>query len=80
MSIINVTEARRNLYKLIAQVNASHTPVIITGKNANGVVIAQSDWEDLQETLYLSSIPNMNDSIKQGMKESTKDCDTELKW
>jgi antitoxin YefM len=47
----------------------SHEPVVITGKRNNAVLVSQEDWNNIQETLYLSSIPGMVESIKAAASE-----------
>ena len=59
MTTVNVTEARANLYKLIDDASVSHEPVVITGKRGNAVLLAESDWNAINETLYLLSVPGM---------------------
>lgn len=80
MSNITVTEARGNLYRLIDETAESHQPIIISGKRNNAVLLSEQDWNAIQETLYLLSIPGMRESIRQGMETNTKDCDKELNW
>ena len=80
MTTLNVTEARSNLYRLMEEVADSHDPVIITGKNVNSVLMSESDWSAIQETLYLLSIPGMRESIKSGLNTDLKDCDKDIEW
>jgi prevent-host-death family protein len=80
MTTKKVTEARANLYGLIDEANASHDPILITGKRANAVLISEDDWRSIQETLYLLSIPGMRSSILQGIETPLKDCSKVLKW
>jgi antitoxin YefM len=77
---INITNARKDLYKLVQQVIESHEPVHITGKQGSAVIISEEDWMNIEETLYLSSIPGMRESIIDGLKGSIDECDEELKW
>ena len=74
------TKARANLYKIIDDARKSHRPVVITGRRSNAVVISEDDWNAIQETLYLSSIPGMRESIVKGMETSIEDCDKEVHW
>jgi len=69
MEICNVSKARANLYQLIAKANKTSVPVLITGKESNAVLVSESDWKAMQETLYLMSIPGMTESIKRGREE-----------
>ena len=49
-------------------------PVLITGKNGNAVLISEEDWNAIQETLYLTSILGMAESLIQGKESSLEDC------
>lgn len=79
MNTISATKARDNLYQLIADVNSSSVPVMITNsKGKNAVMISEDDWNAINETLYLMSIPGMAESIVEGMNTPVEDCLTEL--
>ena len=80
MNTLTASEARSNLYRLMDQVTESHQPIVISGKRTNSVLVSAEDWEAIQETLYLLSVPGMRKSIKQGMAEPVKNCAKELKW
>jgi prevent-host-death family protein len=67
MSSISATEARRRLYFLIDEVGESHEPVQINGKRGNAVLLSEADWNAIQETLHLVSIPGMRESILEGL-------------
>jgi PHD/YefM family antitoxin component YafN of YafNO toxin-antitoxin module len=58
----------------------SHQPILISGKRTNSVLVSAEDWEAIQETLYLLSVPGMRESIKEGMAEPLEECDKELDW
>jgi prevent-host-death family protein len=64
---ISATEARKRLYALIDEVSESHKPVQITGKRGNAVLLSEADWNAIQETLHLVSIPGMRESILEGI-------------
>tara|TARA_B110000261_G_scaffold161149_1_gene202083 strand:- start:468 stop:710 length:243 start_codon:yes stop_codon:yes gene_type:complete len=80
MTTLNVTEARANLYKLIDDTSISHEPVVITGKRGNAVLLAEDDWNAINETLHLLSVPGMRESILEGMQEGIDKSATELEW
>ena len=80
MTTVNVTEARANLYKLIDDASASHEPVVITGKRGNAVLLSEGDWNAINETLYLLSVPGMRESIIEGMQANLDETSTELEW
>ncbi len=80
MSTVSATEARRRLYALIDEVGQSHEPVQITSKRGNAVLLAESDWRSIQETLHLVSIPGMRESIPQGMARDVSELSSEPGW
>ena len=80
MTTLKVTEARANLYKLIDDTLVNHESVVITGKRGNAVLLAEDDWNGINETLDLLSVPGMRESILEGMQESTDSAVTELNW
>jgi antitoxin YefM len=80
MTTKKATDARANLYGLIDETNASHEPILITGKRASAVLVGEDDWRSIQETLYLLSIPGMRESIRQGLRIPLEKCSMTLKW
>ncbi len=80
MRTVNITSARNNLFQLVTEAAENHIPIQITGKRDNAVLISEQDWRDIQETLYLVSIPKMRDSIIEGLNTPIDECATELKW
>ena len=80
MSTTNATKARQNLFRLIDQVNDSHEPVVITGKKGSAVLVSESDWKAIEETLYLNSIPGMAASIREGIDTPTSGLDESVEW
>jgi prevent-host-death family protein len=80
MNILTASEARANLYRLLDQTSETHQPITITGKRNSAVLISSEDWESIQETLYLLSVPGMRDSIREGMEEPIDSCSKELDW
>ncbi len=80
MATITASEARANLYRLIDQAAESHNPVFISGKRRGAVLVSEDDWNAIQETLFLLSIPGMRESIKEAMAEPLSESSTELDW
>lgn len=77
---VTASEARANLYRLIDEINASHRPVVIAGKRSSAVLVSTGDWDAIQETLYLLSVPGMRESIRKGMAEPLEKSAKEVKW
>ena len=80
MNILNATEARSKLYRLIDEAAENHEPIVITGKRRNAVLISEEDWNAISETMYLLSVPGMRESIKEGLNEKLTNCSKELDW
>ena len=80
MNSITVTDARKTLCKLINESADSHEPILITGKNANAVLISEEDWNAVNETLHLLSIQGMRESIVEGLQTPIEGCDETIKW
>lgn len=65
MRTITATSARANFFGLIDETAEAHEPILITAKRNNAVLISEEDWRSIEETLYLSSIPGMVESIRE---------------
>jgi PHD/YefM family antitoxin component YafN of YafNO toxin-antitoxin module len=80
MQTFTASAARANLYRLIDQTAESHQPIHIAGKRKSAVLVAEEDWQAIQETLHLLAVPGMRESIKAGMAEPLTESATELDW
>lgn len=78
MRTISATSARADIYGLIDDALSSHEPIQITGRRGNAVLVGESDWRSIQETLYLTSIPGMRESILEGMAQPDETCSREI--
>jgi antitoxin YefM len=54
---ITASEARRNLFPLIEQVNDDHTVVEIVSRRGNAVLMSAEEYAALAETAYLLRSP-----------------------
>ena len=79
-SVLTASEARANLYRLMDQVADTHEPILITGKRRDSVLVAAEDWQAIQETLHLLSVPGMRESIHEGMAEPLDESAKDLDW
>ncbi|MBQ2872668.1 MAG: type II toxin-antitoxin system Phd/YefM family antitoxin [Bacilli bacterium] len=85
MSTINITNARQNLFKLVADVNVGFNPItIVNNKGKNAVLISEEEWKNIEETLYLSSLPgfveDINDIRKNEDWSKAKEFKPDEKW
>lgn len=74
MKSIPVSQARANLFKLLDEAAATNEPVLITGKRNNAVLISEEDWRSIQETLYLSQITGLKESLIEGKNTPVEEC------
>ena len=85
MSTINITNARANLFQLVADVNVGFNPItIVNNKGKNAVLISEDEWKNIEETLFLSSIPgyveNINDIKNNEEWEKAKEYKKDEEW
>lgn len=85
MSTINITNARQNLFQLVSDVNVGFNPItIVNNKGKNAVLISEDEWKNIEETLYLSSIPgfvnNVNEIRKNENWKTAKEYKPDEEW
>ena len=82
MKTITATEARARLFRLIDEVTDEHQPMLVTGKRNNAVLISEQDWREIEETLYLLSVPGLKEDLLEGVRMPVADCVAEdkLDW
>ncbi len=80
MKTLTATQARKDIYRLLDEASDTHQPIQITGKRSNAVLVSEEDWRAIQETLYLSSFPGMQESIVEGMNTPLEETEEELDW
>lgn len=78
--VMTASEARSDIYNLMDETAQTHEPILITGKRNNVVMLSQEDWKAIEETLYLNSIPNMTDSIKDAMNSDDNEFSDDIEW
>jgi len=54
---ITASEARKNLFPLIEQVNDDRTPIQITSRRGDAVLLSRADYDALEETAHLLRCP-----------------------
>ena len=80
MRTVTVTSARNNLFNLIKETAEASEPIHITGKKQNAVLLSEEDWNSIQETLFLLSIPGMREKLIEGMNTPIEECSDKLVW
>jgi antitoxin YefM len=80
MPVLSVTNVKEKLDDILEEVQHTYEPLIIAGEKYSAVLISEEAWRSIEETLYLTSIPGMKESIVEGMKERIEDCATTIEW
>lgn len=80
MATFTVSDARKRLYSLIDEVKETRRPVQIVGKRNSAILISEEDWRAIEETLHLTAIPGMRESIQKGLKTPVEKCDEDPGW
>ncbi|MDQ3321193.1 MAG: type II toxin-antitoxin system Phd/YefM family antitoxin [Acidobacteriota bacterium] len=66
--VITASQAKDKIEILIDETAKSHRPILITANNHNAVLLSEEDWNALQETLYLLSVPGIHKSVVAELK------------
>ena len=81
MNSINITNARQNLFQLVSDVNVGYNPItIVNSKGDNAVLISENEWKNIEETLYLESIPGFSKIDKNEDWSKSELYDSDKEW
>jgi PHD/YefM family antitoxin component YafN of YafNO toxin-antitoxin module len=80
MPVLTVKNAKEKLDIILEEIQDTYEPLIIAGEKHSAVLISEDAWRSIEETLYLSSIPGMKESIINGMNEKIENCTTTIEW
>ena len=69
MVVTNISVLRKNLFSTIDNVIEYNDPITISTKKGNVVILSESDYKSLVETIYLTSQKGLVKKIKDGEKE-----------
>lgn len=78
----NATNFRKNMYNVLKQTVLFNEPVNISTKDGNAVLISESDYRGLLETLHLTSQPQMEEKLLEGKSTPLEECisEDEVEW
>ena len=80
VTTLTTAEASKRLDEVLDTLAESHEVVQIAGQRHCGVLVSEDDWRAIQETLYLTSVPGMKESIVEGLRTPLDQCAKELDW
>jgi antitoxin YefM len=70
MQTMSISETRANLKAVLDRVVADKAPIAITRQKGEGVVmVSQSEWESIEETLHLLASPANAKRLMEGIAE-----------
>ncbi len=78
----SITNFRKNIYTILSQTIKFNEPVNINTKDGNAIILSEEDYNGLIETLYLSNMPKVKESIVDGLNTSIEECieEDEVEW
>lgn len=74
MTNTNISTFRNRIFEYVEQAIVYGDVVNVSTKHGNAVVISEEDYNSMIETLHLSSIPGMVESIKAAVQEPLEEC------
>ncbi len=80
MTTLKASDAGERLDQILEEASDAHQPVLIAGSRRNGVLVAEEDWNAIQETLHLLSVPGMRESIVEGLATPVAECSEAPGW
>jgi PHD/YefM family antitoxin component YafN of YafNO toxin-antitoxin module len=71
MKIMSQSQARKNLFSIAKEVNETGVPVMATNKDTDKdiVILAKTDWDMVQETMYVYGTAGMADKLEAAHAE-----------
>ena len=76
MTVINISVLRKNLFSSIDNVIKYNDPITVSTKNGNAVIISESEYNAMLETICLDSQKGLVEKIKEGEKEDISSMST----
>jgi len=72
MAIINATKARKEFFDIIKDSINKHKVFRIHHRDGDAVLMSEEEYDSIQETLELLSIPGFRKSIAKSLKQISK--------
>jgi prevent-host-death family protein len=79
MTTINATNLRKNLFEYLNAAVEYNDVINVNTKNGNAVILSEEDYNSMQETLHLLSIPGMKERLDEGVELTVDDCE-DFEW
>ena len=79
MTSTNVTNLRKDLFEYLNSVIEFQDIVHVNTKKGNAVILSETEYNGLLETLTLCSDPAMKARLNDGLQAKVEDC-VKFKW
>lgn len=79
MTNVKITTIRKNLFKTVSSCIKYNDVITISTKEGNAILMSEADYNSLMESLALSSIPGMYESIAEGAETPLEECE-KVEW
>lgn len=76
MTITSISVLRKNLFSSIDNVIEYNDSITVSTKKGNAVIISESEYNAMQETIYLVLQKGLVEKIKEGEKEDFSEMST----
>lgn len=76
MTVTNVSTLKKNLSSYIDNVIEYNDSITVSTKNGNAVIISETEYNAMLETIYLVSQKGLVEKIKEGEKEDVSKMST----
>ncbi len=80
MQTFKIQSFDNGFQQIIGFTKLSNDPIRIETQTDSAIVVSESTWRDIEETLFLLSINGMRESLLEGKDTPLSDCKTELDW
>ena len=79
MTNTNATNLRKNLFTYLDSAIDYNDVINVSTKKGNAIIISETEYNSLLETLYLLSVSGMKERLKEGLNATVDDCE-DFEW
>lgn len=82
MTNTNITNFRKNIYEMLEKTIEFNEPINVTTKKGNAVVLSEEDYNNLMETLYITSVPGLREELIKRARDKEEEFveENEVEW
>ena len=77
---MNISNVRKELYKLASSCIKYNDVINISTKDGNVIMISEDEYNSLIESLYLAGIKNVYEDIEEAVKTPTSEFSKDPPW